>query len=103
MLLIARFMSWIEGAKEVNMSSHRRTHPTVAAITDAIKTVADAVHDAPAEGSHINVARRTNIKVAKNVGRDSGTVHASATQVAPIIQHNGEKSVEGTNDESAKK
>ncbi|MGI8854677.1 MAG: hypothetical protein ACR2JW_02915 [Thermomicrobiales bacterium] len=38
-------------------------------------------------GSHINVARRTNIKVAKNVGQDDGTAHASATQEAPIEQH----------------
>ncbi len=38
-------------------------------------------------GSHINVARRTNIKIAKNVGHDDGTAHASATQVAPIEQH----------------
>ena len=37
-------------------------------------------------GSHINVARRTNIKVAKNIGHDGGTAHASATQDAPIIQ-----------------
>jgi hypothetical protein len=38
-------------------------------------------------GSHINVARRTNIKVAKNIGHDGGTAHASATQGAPIEQH----------------
>jgi hypothetical protein len=37
--------------------------------------------------SHINVARRTNIKVARNIGHDGGTAHASATQVAPIEQH----------------
>ncbi len=91
MLLVARFMSRIEGAKEVNVSPHRRMHPAVEAITEAINTVADAVQDAPAEGSHINVARRTNIKIAKNVGRDSGTVHASATQVAPIIQRQRRK------------
>jgi predicted site-specific integrase-resolvase len=38
-------------------------------------------------GSHINVARRTNIKVAKNIGHNGGTARASATQVAPIEQH----------------
>jgi len=103
MLLVARFMSRIEGAKEVNVSPHRRMHPAVEAITEAINTVADAVHDTPADGGHINVARCTNIKVAKNVGQDGGVERASATQVAPIIQHSGEKSVEGTNDESAKK
>ena len=42
--------------------------------------------------SHINVARRTNIKVAKNVGHDDGAAHASATQVAPIEQHGDDDS-----------
>jgi hypothetical protein len=51
-----------------------------------MEQVADAVREAPAEGGHINVARRTNIKVAKNVGQEGGTTHVSATQVAPITQ-----------------
>lgn len=42
--------------------------------------------------SHVNIARRTNIKVAKNVGHDGGTAHASATQVAPIEQHGDSES-----------
>ncbi len=56
-------------------------------VRDAVEQV---VHEAAKDGadrSHINVARRTNIKVAKNVGHDGGTAHASATQVAPIEQH----------------
>jgi len=56
-------------------------------VRDAVSRV---VHEAAAgegDGSHINVARRTNIKVAKNVGHDGGTAHASATQEAPIEQH----------------
>jgi len=59
-----------------------------------MKRVHDAVNQvvretAKGDGGHstINVARRTNIRVAKNVGHDGGTAHASATQVAPIEQH----------------
>ena len=59
-----------------------------------MKEVRDAakrtIREAGAGGdgsSHINVARRTNIKIAKNIGHGGGTAHASATQVAPIEQH----------------
>jgi predicted site-specific integrase-resolvase len=59
-------------------------------VRDAAKRTIRAAAASSDGGSHINVARRTNIKVAKNVGHDGGTAHASATQVAPIEQH-GEK------------
>jgi len=74
------------------VKSRKRANGPLDAVTKAIDTVADAVRDAPAEGSHINVARRTNIKVAKNVGHDGGTTHASATQIAPITQDGRERS-----------
>jgi hypothetical protein len=58
-------------------------------------TVSRVVHEA-AQGEHdrdtINVARRTNIKIARNVGHDGGTAHASATQVAPIVQRGDDDS-----------
>ncbi|MDQ2785240.1 MAG: hypothetical protein M3Y58_09595 [Chloroflexota bacterium] len=59
-----------------------------------MKRVRDAVNQVVRETAkddngqrHVNVARRTNIKVAKNSGHDGGMAHASATQVAPIEQH----------------
>ena len=58
-------------------------------VADAMKRVAHEAHEAEAQGgdgTHINVARRTNIQVAKNVGHDGGTTHASAAQDAPITQ-----------------
>lgn len=65
-----------------------------------VRNAADRVVRAAAEGgddgSRINVARRTNIKVAKNVGHDDGTAHASATQHAPIIQDGNGAGEEGT-------
>jgi len=61
-------------------------------VRDAVSQV---VHEA-AKGEHnggaINLTRRTNIKVAKNVGHDGGTARASATQVAPIVQHGDDRS-----------
>lgn len=63
-------------------------------LQQGMKRVHDAVDQAvrnAARGDdshrHRNFARRTNIQVAKNVGHDGGTAHASATQVAPIEQH----------------
>jgi len=64
-------------------------------VRDAVEKV---VHEATREGNdarHINVARRTNIKVAKNVGHDGGTAHASAIQHAPIVQDGSEADNEG--------
>lgn len=61
--------------------------------------VSQTIHEA-AEGGNgggrINVARRTNIKVAKNVGHRDGTVHASATQDAPIVQDGARADTGGT-------
>jgi len=79
------------------VTSRKRANGPFNAIARAIDQVADAARDAPAGGSQINIARRTNIKVAKNVGHDGGTVHASATQVAPINQQGSKKSPSGTN------
>jgi hypothetical protein len=56
-------------------------------VRDAAKRTIRAAAAGDDGGSHINVARRTNIKVAKNIGHDGGTAHASATQGAPIEQH----------------
>lgn len=79
------------------MTSRKRANGPLNTIARAIDHVADAARDTPAGGSQINIARRTNIKVAKNLGQDGGTVHASATQVAPINQSESEKSLLGTN------
>jgi hypothetical protein len=70
------------------------------AMRDVKKAVKRVAHDAEthgADGAHINVARRTNIHVAKNVGQDDGTAFASATQQAPIVQDGTESDSEGTN------
>jgi hypothetical protein len=56
-------------------------------VRDAAKRTIREAASAGGEGSHINVARRTNINVAKNIRHDDGTAHASATQIAPIEQH----------------
>jgi len=56
-------------------------------VRDAAKRTVRAAAARGDGGSHINVARHTNIKVAKNIGHGGGTAHASATQVAPIEQH----------------
>ncbi|MCA1669898.1 MAG: hypothetical protein LC793_21420, partial [Thermomicrobia bacterium] len=52
----------------------------------AAKQTADAIEHDHASGARINVARRTNIKVATNFGRNDSTQHASATQSAEIVQ-----------------
>ncbi len=74
------------------MTSQKRTSKRLNTVTKAMDRIADAVRDAPADGSHINVARRTNIKVARNVGHDGGTTRVSETQVAPIRQDGREQS-----------
>jgi predicted site-specific integrase-resolvase len=56
-------------------------------VREAAKRTVRAAATGGDGGSHINVARRTNIKVARNIGHDGGTAHASTTQVAPIEQH----------------
>ncbi|GEM_PF-3808066 len=65
-------------------------------VRDAVDRVMREATEGSQDGSHINVARRTNIKVAKNVGHNGGTVHASATQDAPIVQDGSGASEEGT-------
>jgi hypothetical protein len=55
-------------------------------VANAVKQAAHEAKQGGGDGSHINVARRTNIKVARNIGHDGGTAHASATQEAPIVQ-----------------
>ncbi len=74
------------------MTSQKRTSKRHDAVSTFVDQIADAVRDAPADGSHINVARRTNIKVAANVGQEGRTTRASATQVASITQDGHEKS-----------
>ncbi|MDQ2787927.1 MAG: hypothetical protein M3Y58_23330 [Chloroflexota bacterium] len=61
-------------------------------VHDAVNQVARAAAKDADGHSHVNVARRTNIKVAKNVGHDGGTAHACATQVAPTEQHGDDQS-----------
>lgn len=61
-------------------------------VRDAIDQVSREAAKERDDRRHINVARRTNIQVAKNVGHDSGTAHASATQIAPIVQHGDDHS-----------
>lgn len=53
---------------------------------DAVKQAAHEAEKGGGAGSHINVSRRTNIKIARNIGRDDGTAHAFASQEAPITQ-----------------
>jgi len=65
-------------------------------VRDAVSRVVREATDGENRGDTINVARRTNIKVAKNVGHDSGTAHASATQQAPIVQGGDAAAEEGT-------
>jgi hypothetical protein len=55
-------------------------------VADAVKHVAHEAEQGGGAGSHIHVARRTNIKVARNIGQDGGTAHAFASQEAPIVQ-----------------
>lgn len=68
-------------------------------IEDVREAVTRVVHEATGDrghGSHINVARRTNIKIAKNIGHDGSAAHASAIQDAPIIQDGTGAGEEGT-------
>ncbi len=55
-------------------------------VADAVKRAAHEAEKGGGGGSHINVSRRTNIKIARNIGRDGGTAHAFAGQAAPITQ-----------------
>jgi len=62
------------------------TTGALGAIAEAVEKIADGARDNTSGGSQINVARRTNIKVAKNVGQSDSDANASATQTAPITQ-----------------
>jgi hypothetical protein len=61
-------------------------------VRDAVSRVVHEVAHGEHDGCTINVARRTNIKVARNVGHDGGTARASSTQAAPIVQHGDDHS-----------
>jgi len=59
-------------------------------LKDAMHEVAHQIRaqaeQADSGSGHMNVAHRTNIKVATNVGQPNSTTQASATQIAPITQ-----------------
>jgi hypothetical protein len=55
-------------------------------VADAVKQVAHEAETGGGGGSHVNVARRTNIKIARNIGQSGGTAHAFTSQDAPIVQ-----------------
>lgn len=61
-------------------------------LTQKVKRVRDAVARAAraatkeGTGTHVNIEQPTNIKVARNICREGGTAHASATQVTPVVQ-----------------
>jgi hypothetical protein len=65
-------------------------------VADAVKRVAHEASAGGEKGSHINVAHRTNIRVARNIGQPGGTADAFAIQDAPIIQDGARATAEGT-------
>ncbi len=86
---IAAIMHEQEGI-EVNASNDLKRG--MKRVHDAVNQVVRETAKDDGGHSHVNVARRTNIKVAKNVGHDGGTAHACATQVAPTEQHGDDQS-----------
>jgi len=78
------------------VKTRRRGTGPLDALAGALTEAAEAVRDAPTEGSRVDVTGRTNIQVAKNVGRDGATAHASATQDAPIVRTGEPRSGSGT-------
>jgi carbamoylphosphate synthase large subunit len=55
-------------------------------VADAVRRVAQEARTGSDAGSHINVSRRTNIRVARNIGNDGGTANAFAIQDASLEQ-----------------
>jgi hypothetical protein len=71
-------------------------------LADGLKQVADeaaaAERGEERPGVNLNVQRRTNIKVVRNVGRSGAVTAASARQDAPIRQRIGKARRAGKDD-----
>jgi len=80
--------------KGVGMNASDALKQGMRDMADAVKQAAHEAKKGGGKGAHINVARRTNIKVARNIGHDGGTAHAFATHEAPIVQNGA--TTEGT-------
>jgi len=66
-----------------------------------IKRAADQVREAvqnDQSGGGVNIARRTNIVSAANIGRPGSVQQVEATQVAPIEQHGAGSSANVNNE-----